>query len=157
MSPDSRAQGWRRLGLVVVAVLAVDQLTKAVAAAAVDRGERVEVLPFLDLVHVMNEGIAFGFLGDGDRGLVLALTVVAFVAVVAWFAWDPARPWAWLAVGLLAGGALGNLTDRVARDAVLDFIDLPAWPSFNLADVAITVGAVALALAAVAHPAADDR
>ena len=63
-----------------------------------------------------------------------------------WFALDPARPGLWLAVGLLAGGALGNLADRVRADAVTDFIDPPLWPTFNLADVAITLGALALVL-----------
>jgi len=66
-----------------------------------------------------------------------------------WFAVDPARPGMWLAVGLLAGGALGNLADRARADAVTDFIDPPIWPTFNLADVAITLGAIVLVLAAM--------
>jgi signal peptidase II len=58
----------------------------------------------------------------------------------------------WLAVGLLAGGALGNLADRVRADAVTDYLDPPLWPAFNLADVAITVGALALVLASLGAP-----
>ena len=77
---------------------------------------------------------------------MLAVTIVALALVLVWFAVDPARPGLWLAVGLLAGGALGNLADRVRADAVTDFIDPPLWPTFNLADVAITLGAVALVL-----------
>ena len=74
------------------------------------------------------------------------MTIVALALVLVWFAVDPGRPELWLAVGLLAGGALGNLADRVRADAVTDFIDPPLWPTFNLADVAITLGAVGLVL-----------
>ena len=152
MTPAARAGGWRRLALIVAGVVVADQVVKAVVVNGIDPGERVEVLPFLDLVHVMNEGIAFGFLGEGDRGAVLLVTAAALALVLAWFARSPTRPWGWLAIGLLAGGAIGNLTDRLFRDAVVDFIDLPAWPSFNLADIAITLGAVILVVAAFAEP-----
>ena len=155
MTPASRADGWRRLALVVAGVLAADQLTKALVVRAIEPGERVGVFPFLDLVHVTNEGIAFGFLGDGDRGAVLAVTVAALALVLAWFLRDPLRRGGWLAIGLLAGGAIGNLADRLFRDAVVDFIDLPSWPSFNVADIAITAGAALLVLSAFA-PAEPD-
>lgn len=154
MRPSSRAAGWRALLGAAGAVVALDQVTKAIARDAIASGERVEFLPFLDFVHVMNRGVAFGMLGDESRGLVVAITVVALAAVGVWFALDPLRPWAWLAIGLLAGGALGNLVDRLRLDAVTDFIDLPAWPSFNLADVAITAGAALLVLSALS---ADDE
>ena len=165
MRPSSRGAAWRALAATAATAAALDQVAKAVVSSAVEPGERVELLPFLDLVHVLNQGVAFGFLGEESRGLVVAVTLVALAAVVGWFATDPRRPWAWLAIGLLAGGAIGNLADRVREDAVTDFIDLPAWPSFNLADVAITLGAVLLVLAALApdrdrEPAsgpADDR
>lgn len=152
MTPATRSEGWRRLALVVAAVLVADQVVKALIVASIEPGERVEVLPFLDLVHVMNEGVAFGFLGDGSREMVLLVTGAALVFVFVWFLRDPTRPWSWLAIGLLAGGAIGNLIDRVFRDAVVDYIDLPAWPSFNVADIAITLGAVILVLAAFAEP-----
>ena len=152
MTPASRADGWLRLALVVVAVLLVDQVSKVIVVGAIEPGERVEVLPFLDLVHVTNEGIAFGFLGESDRTTVLLVTAGALLLIFGWFLHDPIRPWSWLAIGLLAGGAIGNLADRLFRDAVVDWIDLPAWPSFNLADVAITFGAAALVLAAFAEP-----
>ena len=152
MTPTAPVTGWRRLVLVVIGVLALDQVAKAVVVGAIEPGERVEVLPFLDLVYVMNEGVAFGLLGNGERGTVLLVTAAALLLVLVWFMRDPARPWSWLATGLLAGGAIGNLADRLFRDAVVDFIDLPAWPSFNLADIAITVGAAVLVLAAFAEP-----
>ena len=74
------------------------------------------------------------------------MTIAALALVLAWFAIDPRRPGLALSVGLLAGGALGNLADRVRASAVTDFIDLPLWPAFNLADVAITLGALGLVL-----------
>jgi signal peptidase II len=72
------------------------------------------------------------------------VTVAALAALIAWFASDPARPAMWLAAGLLTGGALGNLADRLRDGAVTDFIDPPSWPAFNVADIAITLGVVVL-------------
>ena len=70
-----------------------------------------------------------------------------------WFAREPARPLAWVPTGLLVGGALGNLIDRVRQGSVTDFLKVPHWPAFNLADAAITVGVVALVLALeMRHP-----
>jgi len=143
--------------LAAALVVALDQLTKALVVGSVEVGERREILPFLDLVHVENDGVAFGFLGDSSQGLVLAVTFAALALVVGWFAFNRDRPLAWLAVGLLAGGALGNLIDRLARDGVVDFIDFPAWPSFNVADIAITLGAATLALIALAGPEAGEE
>jgi signal peptidase II len=150
VTPASRADAWRRLALIVAAVLLVDQVTKAIVVGSIERGERVDVLPFLDLVYVMNEGVAFGFLGDGERSTVLIITGAALLFVFVWFLRDPVRPWSWLAIGLLAGGAIGNLADRLFRDGVVDFIDVSVWPSFNVADIAITAGAAILVLAAFA-------
>ena len=87
-----------------------------------------------------NSGVAFGLFSGGGDALVVAFTALALGLIVGWFSLDTLRPGLWLAVGLLAGGALGNLADRVCDGAVTDFIDPPAWPAFNLADVAITAG-----------------
>jgi len=143
--------------LAAALVVGLDQLTKALVVGSVEVGERREVLPFLDLVHVENDGVAFGFLGESSQGIVLAVTFAALALVVGWFAFNRDRPLAWLAVGLLAGGALGNLIDRLARNGVVDFIDFPAWPSFNVADIAITLGAATLALIALAGPEAANE
>ena len=140
--------------LTAAAVVGLDQLTKLLVINSIEIGERNELLPFLDLVHVENEGVAFGFLSDSGEGLVLAVTFGALALVVGWFAFNRDRPLGWLAVGLLAGGAIGNLIDRLSRDGVIDFIDFPAWPSFNVADIAITFGALTLALIALAGPEA---
>lgn len=146
MRPTTRPIAWRRLVGVAILVAGLDQLTKALVRGTIERGDEVEVLPFLDLVHVLNEGVAFGLLGGSSVALMLSVTFAALALVLGWFTLDPLRAWGWLAVGLLAGGAVGNLVDRVRIDGVTDFIDLPAWPSFNLADVAITAGAVVLVL-----------
>jgi signal peptidase II len=138
--------------VAAAAVVGLDQLTKALVVNSIEIGERNQVVAFLDLVHVENDGVAFGFLGDSSQGLVLAITVAALALVLGWFAFNRDRPLAWLAVGLLAGGAIGNLIDRLAREGVIDFIDFPAWPSFNVADIAITLGAVTLALVALTAP-----
>ena len=88
---------------------------------------------------------------------MLAVTIVALALILGWFALDPARPGCGSRVGLLAGGALGNLADRVRDGAVTDFIDPPLWPAFNLADVAITLGRRwCIALAALAPGAAAE-
>jgi signal peptidase II len=140
------APAWRRAALVVVAVLALDQITKALVVADVGRGDRRDLFAGIDLVHVRNEGIAFG-LFDGGGTVLTVGTLVALVALLAYFATHAARPFLWLPTGLLLGGALGNLIDRAREGAVIDFLDLPLWPAFNVADVSITVGVIALLLA----------
>lgn len=130
-------------------VLAADQASKAALVAALEPGERRELGLGVELVRVSNEGIAFGLLEDGGA-LVLAITGVSLVLVLAWFATAPRRPMLWLGVGLLLGGALGNLLDRLRESAVTDFVDPPLWPAFNLADVGITLGVAAIVLSAVA-------
>lgn len=140
------AAAWRRAGLVVAAVLALDQATKALVVADLERGERRDLFAGLDLVHVRNSGIAFG-LFDGGGTVLTAVTLGALVLLLAYFARHAARPFLWLPTGLLLGGALGNLLDRAREGAVIDFVDLPLWPAFNVADVAITAGVIALLLA----------
>ncbi len=138
-------RAWRRAGALCLLVLALDQVAKALIEANLAPGEQVDLLGPLDLTLAHNEGVAFGLASGGGAALV-ALTVVALGFVLFLFARDPARPGMWVAVGLLVGGALGNLIDRVRADAVTDYIDVLSWPPFNLADVAITVGVVVLAL-----------
>ena len=76
----------------------------------------------------------------------MIVSTLAALGLIVYLFWrDPGRPWMWVAVGLLAGGALGNLADRIRHGAVTDFIDLPLWPPFNLADMAITAGVALLA------------
>jgi signal peptidase II len=147
---------WARALALIVAVVAADQLTKAVVEAEVERGEHIGLVLGFDLVNVNNEGIAFGFLGDGGA-LVMIVTLVALALVVAWFLLAPARRGVWVAVGLLVGGALGNLIDRITDDGVTDFIDPPLWPAFNVADIAITGGVIVLIWIAFEHERAQAR
>jgi signal peptidase II len=138
---------WRWMLACCGAVVLIDQVSKAIIVSSLDPGQRESVALGVDLTNTANPGLAFG-IGDG-QGLVLAVTVVALALILVWFATDPRRPGLWLSVGLLAGGALGNLADRVRADAVTDFIDLPLWPAFNLADVAITLGALGLVVSSL--------
>jgi signal peptidase II len=127
-------------------VVVLDQGTKALATSLVDRGDRVEILPFLHLENVRNEGVAFGLGGDISAALI-GVTIVALVGLLVFLALRGGGGWGvWLPAALLLGGALGNLADRVRDGAVTDFIDLPLWPTFNLADVAITLGVLLLLL-----------
>jgi len=92
---------------------------------------------------VRNTGVAFGFF-PGGGALVLAATAGAVALLLAYFVRHPGRPWLWLPTGLLLGGAVGNLVDRLRDGAVTDFVKVPLWPAFNVADMAITVGVLAL-------------
>ncbi len=137
MTPGVRAAG------VLAVVVALDQASKALVRASVPRGGSENVLPGVELVNTRNTGVAFSLFQDGG-GLLIVFTAVAMVALLVFFARDPGRRGVWLPVGLLLGGATGNLIDRVLDGAVTDFVDLPLWPAFNVADVAITFGVVAL-------------
>jgi signal peptidase II len=138
-----RAAVAARAGVVMAAVLIVDQLTKHTVASGIAPGQEKSFLPLVHLVHVRNTGVAFGFLSGGG-GVVLAFTLIALSVLIGYFWLRPDRPYLWLPTGLLTGGALGNLYDRIAHGSVTDFIKLPHWPAFNVADMAITFGVIAL-------------
>ena len=139
----TRAQGWARVAATLVAVVTVDQLTKLAADDGIARGDSINVFLGLDLTNTRNSGVAFGFL-DGKGWVVGVLIAAALVALVVWFALNASRAWLWLPVGLLLGGAIGNLIDRAREGAVIDFIDPIAWPAFNIADACIVVGVLAM-------------
>lgn len=141
---SARTHGWLRAGALAGAIVAADQATKALAGRLLERGEHVDVFFGIELANVRNRGVAFGLFAGGGPTVVIVITVVALAAMLAYFALAAGRPGLWLAAGLLAGGAAGNLADRARLDAVRDFIDLPFWPAFNLADVAITCGVLTL-------------
>jgi signal peptidase II len=136
-------RAWGRAGLVVAGVLLVDQVTKRLVQSGIAEGEHDSVFPGVELVHVRNRGVAFGAFAGG--GTVVAVVIgVALVALVAWFTRHARKDLAWLPTGLLLGGAVGNIFDRVRDGAVTDFVKLPAWPAFNVADIAITFGVLSL-------------
>jgi signal peptidase II len=132
----------RALAVVGLTVLA-DQATKAIAVASLDRGEQVSVFLGLDMTYIRNEGVAFGALAGGGA-LVVIFIALALGGLIAYFALNSDVPLLWLPVGLILGGALGNLADRARVGGVTDFIDPIAWPAFNLADAAIVLGVLGL-------------
>jgi signal peptidase II len=134
---------WARAGLVMVAVIILDQVTKAMVRSNVAIGDRDGVLPAVEIVHVRNEGVAFSRFSGGGT-LVAIIVGAALLALVAYFVTHLDKPLIWLPTGLLLGGALGNVIDRIRDGAVTDFIKLPGWPAFNVADISITFGVLVL-------------
>jgi signal peptidase II len=119
--------------------VALDQATKQLVDTRIARGDSVNVFFGLDITNTRNTGVAFGALKGG--GLVVAILIgVSLALLIGYFVANRDMPWLWLPVGLLLGGALGNLADRARSGAVIDFIDPVAWPAFNLADACIVVG-----------------
>jgi signal peptidase II len=139
----TRRGAFLRAVIVLVVVVGLDQLTKHTVATSIAPGEQQKFLPGIQLVHVRNTGVAFGLFSSGGV-LVLTLTLLALALLLAYFLVRPTRPWLWLPTGMLIGGAVGNLIDRAAFGSVIDFIKLPAWPAFNVADISITFGVLAL-------------
>jgi signal peptidase II len=128
---------------VAAVVVALDQLSKALVRGGLELGERQDLVAGLKLVNVRNSGIAFGLLSDGGAFLAVG-TAVALLALVFFFVTPTGRPLVWLPTGLLLGGAVGNVVDRAREGSVTDFVKFPHFPAFNVADMAITVGVVAL-------------
>jgi len=137
------ARAWGLAGIVCALVLAADQAAKAAVEAHIVIGEYVEVLGPLELTLSHNSGVAFGLAGGAGVKLIL-VTALALAVIGYLFARNPLRRGMWLAVGLVAGGAIGNLLDRIRHDAVTDFIAIGSWPAFNLADAAISLGVLLL-------------
>ncbi|HET7922702.1 MAG TPA: signal peptidase II [Gammaproteobacteria bacterium] len=142
------------LGLSVL-VLAADQVSKAAISAHLGLYDSVSVLPVFNLVLLHNPGAAFSFLA-GQPGwqrwffTVLALVITAGIVLWLWRLRDAGRRWLACALALVAGGALGNVVDRIRFGYVVDFIQVHYqhwyYPAFNVADSAITVGAIMLLL-----------
>jgi signal peptidase II len=134
---------WLRAVAVTAVVIALDQATKALVRADVAVGDRDGVLPGVQIVHVRNHGVAFNqFAGGG--AIVTIIVAAALLGLLAYFATHLDKPLVWLPTGMLLGGALGNIVDRLRDGAVTDFIKLPAWPAFNVADTSITLGVLVL-------------
>ena len=124
-------------------VVALDQATKRLVDSGIDRGDSVNVFFGLDLTNTRNSGVAFGAL-EGAGLIVAALIGLSRALLIGYFVANRDMPLLWLPVGLLLGGALGNLIDRAREGAVIDWIDPVAWPAFNIADACIVVGVVSL-------------
>ena len=141
---------WRWFALAASLVVA-DQLTKALVLARFAYGERLEIAGFFNLVLVYNKGAAFSLLADApgwQTPLLVGFAVVAIAVVGTMIVRRPAEKALCAGLALILGGALGNVIDRLRFGYVVDFLDFHAmgwhWPAFNVADSAITIGAVLL-------------
>ena len=144
--------------LLAAAVVAADQATKALVLARFAPREGIVVNPYFNLVLVYNKGAAFSFLSDApgwQTPLLIGFAIVAIGVVAYMLVRSPGRRVMASGLALILGGALGNLIDRVRFGQVVDFLDFHAagwhWPAFNVADSAITVGAVLLILEGFVH------
>jgi signal peptidase II len=136
-------RAWARAGLAAAVLLALDQATKQIVVHSLARDESRNVFFGIEITNVRNKGVAFGAFGGGGLPVTL-LTVAAVALLIGYFALHATRPWLWLPVGVIAGGAFGNLLDRVRMGAVVDFIDPMLWPAFNIADSGIVLGILGL-------------
>jgi signal peptidase II len=135
-------------------LLIVDQVTKALIATNILLNSSKQVIPgFFQLVHIRNRGAIFGFFSQsGNRFVFLLLTLASLAAlglvVYYFFKASPEEKWLKISLSLILAGALGNFVDRVFKGYVIDFLDVSVkgwhWPSFNVADSCISIGAVLL-------------
>lgn len=140
-----------------VAVVAVDVLAKVFVRDDLSRGSERELMgQLLRLVHAENEGVAFGRL-SGSPVLVALLVGVAVLALLVYFLTHLDADGVWLPTGLLVGGAAGNAIDRASGGSVTDFVKLPHWPAFNVADIAITFGVIILLVVVEGDARAKER
>jgi signal peptidase II len=153
------------LGLIVAAVVAVlDQIAKWwVLAAVMDPPRVIPVTGFFNLVLAWNRGVSFGMFNEEGVFSRFALPVLTIAIIVALLFWmrTADRPRVAVAIGLIVGGAIGNLVDRLVFGAVVDFLDVHVagvhWPAFNVADSGITVGATLLVLDALFGPSEKHK
>jgi signal peptidase II len=142
-SSSVRVAAFARAALVAAVVVILDQVAKSLVRSDIALGDQQKLLPGLTLVHDRNTGVAFSVFAGGGA-LVLVFTLAALALLVGYFATHPERSLLWLPTGMLVGGAVGNLIDRISSGAVTDFIKLPHWPAFNVADMSITFGVLTL-------------
>lgn len=162
---DRALRGGRHSVAYLVTTLVVfvfDQASKAMIRTSIDPGgERIELLPFLDLRHVHNRGVAFGLLSNHPQLVGVGTVVVAMLLFAMLSRMPDTDRMTVVGVAGIAGGAVGNLADRVRQGYVTDFINVPHWPTFNVADIAITCGVVFVIwrqwLRAVEEPGAAQR
>lgn len=130
---------------VAVAAFALDQVSKLIIRAQLDPGDTwPEGWELIRITHVRNTGAAFGILQDATAMLTIASIVLSVAVVIAIYRLAGSRPWYTLCLGLVLGGALGNLIERLRLGHVTDFIDPMRYPSFNIADSSIVIGVVAM-------------
>ncbi len=139
----------RALAVTTLAVIAVDQLAKALVVREIELGGSVPVIEgVFRLVHARNSGIAGGLLAGESVGVIIAVSAIALCGLTVLALSLGPRPGLWLPVGLILGGGLGNLLDRVRSGAVTDFLVFGHHGPANLADMAITLGIVGMLVVA---------
>lgn len=147
---STRSLRWALAGIVAASVVAADQLVKLAVVADLALGERREIVGFVAIERTENTGVAFG-LASGAPAIAVGLAALCVAAALAWLATRIPWPFGPIGLGLIVGGALGNLLDRLTRGSVVDYVDIGLWPTFNLADVAISVGVLLLVIGAIKH------
>jgi signal peptidase II len=148
---------WLALGAVAIAAIVADQLTKHLVTSKLALDDQVRVVGPLTIHHVQNSGIAFGLFASATY-IVIVLTAFAVGWMLVFFARSGSRhPVLPVALGLVIGGSVSNLADRVRLGHVTDFLDIRSWPAFNLADSFIVVGVAILLLALIAADRAPRR
>lgn len=149
-----------RILFVVIAVLsfAIDRVAKVVVQQQLEPGERIHLIgDWLTLRYVENRGIAFGLFSDLGLVVVFGTLVVGGLLFFFMLHVEPEDLLTISGGALITGGALGNLVDRVSYRYVVDFISVPRWPTFNVADIAITVGVALVLVAQVLAMIAESR
>lgn len=130
--------------VIAAAVVALDQLSKWVIRTQIEYGTAIWDIGIFRLVHITNSGAAFGMLQGA--GMLLAITSIVGAAAIVVFLFNPgfAHPLMRAGLALMLGGAAGNFIDRLREGEVVDFLKVPNFPAFNVADSAITIGVIAL-------------
>jgi signal peptidase II len=148
---------WLSLLVVVIAAVGADQLTKQTVSSALALGDSVDIVGPFSIHHVRNSGIAFGLFSSATA-IVIAITTLAVGLMLLFFARAGQRhPLLPVALGLVLGGSVANLLDRVRLGYVTDFLDFDHWPAFNLADTFIVVGVALLFVSFVAADRTSPR
>lgn len=147
---STRLARWAVAAAVALSVVVADQLLKLAVVGDLALGERREIVGIVAIERTENTGVAFG-LASGAPAALVGVAALCVAAVLAWLASRIPWPFGPIGLGLIVGGALGNVADRLTRSAVVDYVDIGPWPTFNLADVAISVGVLLLAIGAIKH------
>lgn len=157
VQPNYSSLGALKWLWITVVVVALDQISKVAVVGAFALHEQMPLIPYFNLTLAHNPGAAFSFLSDAagwQRWFFTAIALGVSVAIVVWLKRLPAsNRWVAISLSLILGGALGNVWDRITLGYVIDFLDFYInqwhWPAFNVADSAITIGAVMLGIDAI--------
>ena len=138
--------------LIASLVVISDFITKQMILKWVKPYESIDILPFINIVHVKNEGAAFGMFATLGNSVFIIISLIAIIVIISYLARIKGRL-EMFSISLILGGAIGNLIDRLTIGKVIDFIDFFVgkwhWPAFNVADSALTVGIILFFLASI--------